>query len=364
MNHQPSLLDKKVATTILPRFPSTRYQGSKRKILDELHLAFNEIEFQSALDLYSGSASVSLLLRHMGKNVDSNDYLLYNANTADVFLNYQFNSTQAVDHENNLAQLLERAPLTHEQLVSKNFESIFFKNEENIQIDRFCQNIYKYPHQLISLYIYAVGQALLKKRPYNLFHRKNLDMRLKDVKRSFGNAKTWETSILEHALKAIYELDKFPFNSNQEPGTAYCLNTNNLSELKEEYDLVYLDPPYLNSKNVSVDYSDFYGFLDGLVDYNLYRNFDDNYSHKPICKKPSNWDTSANALRELEQAIVKWRKSIIFLSYRNNGTPTLNQITEVLSRNNRRVVLHSTEEYKYALSHASDTKEIFIISLP
>jgi len=42
------------------------------------------------------------------------------------------------------------------------------------------------------------------------------------------------------------------------------------------YDLIYLDPPYLNSKGVGVDYSDFYNFLEGLCDYSLFDKGDNN----------------------------------------------------------------------------------------
>lgn len=62
-------------------FPTTRYQGSKRKVLPFLFHALKEIEFSQALDLYSGTASVSLLLRAMGKKVHANDYQKYNRNT-------------------------------------------------------------------------------------------------------------------------------------------------------------------------------------------------------------------------------------------------------------------------------------------
>ena len=70
----------------LPRFPSTRYQGSKRKILPELAQAFRSLEFTSVLDLFSGSGMVTLLLRHLAKQVDSNDFQLYNQTTARVLL--------------------------------------------------------------------------------------------------------------------------------------------------------------------------------------------------------------------------------------------------------------------------------------
>ena len=56
------------------RFPDTRYMGSKRKLLPALHNIFNELNFDSALDAFSGTASVGYLLKMMGKKVHSNDY--------------------------------------------------------------------------------------------------------------------------------------------------------------------------------------------------------------------------------------------------------------------------------------------------
>ena len=40
---------------------------------------------------------------------------------------------------------------------------------------------------------HALNQACLMKRPFNLFHRKNLYIRTANVERQFGNKTTWET---------------------------------------------------------------------------------------------------------------------------------------------------------------------------
>ena len=41
--------------------------GSKNKIIKDLHEVFKMHSFESALDLFSGSSSVSYLLKAMGK---------------------------------------------------------------------------------------------------------------------------------------------------------------------------------------------------------------------------------------------------------------------------------------------------------
>ena len=47
------------------KFPSSRYMGSKNKIIKNLYEVFNNYKFDSVLDLFSGSASVSYLLKSM-----------------------------------------------------------------------------------------------------------------------------------------------------------------------------------------------------------------------------------------------------------------------------------------------------------
>jgi adenine-specific DNA methylase len=62
----------------LEDFPSTRYQGSKRKIILWIHDLLSTLEFDTALDLFGGTATVSYLLKMMGKAVTYNDCLRFN----------------------------------------------------------------------------------------------------------------------------------------------------------------------------------------------------------------------------------------------------------------------------------------------
>lgn len=260
--------------------------------------------------------------------------------------------------------MLKEAPIESERLVTTYFDGIYFEHDENVEIDRFCQNIANCPRDRRDLYIYAVGQALLMKRPYNLFHRANLNMRTRSVTRSFGNVKTWNTPILEHASKIADTVTAIPRLETLTRGFVTQQNTLDLAALPDLIDLVYLDPPYLNSAGIGVDYCSFYHFLDGLCDYENFAKFDPRYPHRPIVAKPSAWLTEQGGLEELRRILKKWPRAIIVLSYRSDGRPQYNNIASVFRSEGRHFQTADAHDYKYALSHKTDTKELFLISAP
>lgn len=356
----------KVNTMGLPKFPTTRYQGSKRKILPEIATALNSITYEKPLDMFSGSGIVSLMFRYLGKTVSSNDFMLFNQNTAKVFQSFTMDKLNSLDVRADLEFLLSEAPIKEPMLVSEIYKGINFIDSENLEIDRFCQNINEIEDEFArSLYIYVVGQSLTKKRPYNLFHRANLTMRTKEVKRSFGNKKTWETPIIDHAIKCICELNKFPLNeSHPDKVSTTNFNSAELQSFDNDFDLIYLDPPYINGNGTAVDYSDFYHFLEGLCDYSLFERADQSYPHKPVNKKYSAWLKSDTALEELEATCARWPNATIVLSYRSDGLPTPEEAAKAMSIGGRNAKIHTAGEYKYALSKTNKNEELIIISPP
>lgn len=301
------------------------------------------------------------MFRYMGKHVTANDYMLYNWTTAKVLLgstNLWFNSIELTD-------LIERAfapNLNAQDLVSSEFSGIYFPDIENKQIDLFCSNLIHFAPQERDLLIYLMGQAMLMKRPYNLFHRANLEMRTKDVPRSFGNAKTWETPFASHMLKLGRKVQKCRFDGPI--GSAYCLNSSNVDALPVEPDLIYLDPPYLNKANVAVDYSTFYHFLDGLVDYELFSKGNAKYPHKPIALKHSRWRTPKGGLEEIRDILLRWPHARVAVSYRGDGQPSIADLKDVMDQSGYVVSQHTAVDYKYALSKNFDTTEDLIIGTP
>lgn len=344
-------------------FPKTRFQGSKRKFVQELKSVFESYRGGSALDLYSGSGTVTLLLRELGFNVTSNDFLKYANNTASLFLTLNKKSLNGVDWEALLNRLLYECDVSSAPLVSEHYSNIFFTDDENYQIDRFCQNIDTVGSDVERMVlVYAVGQALLMKRPYNLFHRANLHMRLKDVERSFGNHATWCKPIAEHAYKAIQELRKIALIANE---TNHCVTNHNTNDLcvfdSVKPDVVYLDPPYIANKGQPVNYANFYNFLEGLVDYSLFKQATNSAKHRPIVDHPTNWLEPSTAEIELENIANQWPESVLIMSYRDDGKPSVGRLLEILSTNGRVAKIAKTKNYKYALSHSKSSQEVIVV---
>ena len=61
-----------------PVFPSTRFQGSKFKIVDWIWDAIKGLDFNTALDAFGGTGCVGYMLKEKGKKVTCNDILKFN----------------------------------------------------------------------------------------------------------------------------------------------------------------------------------------------------------------------------------------------------------------------------------------------
>lgn len=276
---QTPLFDTRAVTFHHKDFPQTRYQGSKLKLLDWIWSELEGVSFDSAIDLFGGSASVSYLFKTKEKRVVYNDNLRSNYLIGKALI--ENSDTQLAPSEVD-DLLVRKEGVVYGDFVERNYRDVFFLDDENCWLDTVAQNIagVKDPNKQAMAY-FALFQASLMKRPYNLFHRANLYMRTANVSRSFGNKTTWETPFEQHFRKMVVKANGAVFDNNRK-------NKATLSEatdLSEEADLVYIDPPYMNSKGVGVDYLAFYHFLEGLSEYKLWpMKISGEYKHKPYKK--------------------------------------------------------------------------------
>src|SRR5260370_1402020 len=160
----------------ISKFPSTRYRGSKRKIIPWLWDSFKELDFTSALDVFGGTASVSYLLKKMGKAV-TYDYLHFNYLIGLALIE----NDQTVLTKGDVAKALMPLPNGRSSnFVRETFKGIFFTDRENQWIDNVVARVgcigngspegaYK-----LSLLPSGLFQEWLIKRPFNLFRRRKL----------------------------------------------------------------------------------------------------------------------------------------------------------------------------------------------
>jgi len=338
-----------------PIFPSTRFQGSKFKLTDWIWDSVKNLEFHSVLDAFGGAGCVGYMFKKRGKKVAYNDLLKFNWYIGKGLIE---NEKVKLSEKDYFSLISGHNNITYPTFISDTFKDIYFTDEENQWIDMVVknidtlENIYKK-----SLAYFALFQSCIIKRPYNLFHRKNLYIRLSDVKRSFGNKVTWDTSFEIHFEKFFYEANRSVFSN----GLQNRAINSDVFDIEGSFDLVYIDTPYISKKGVGVNYRDFYHFLEGLVNYSDWdKMIDFNSKHRKLKRNYSIWDDKREIHKAFDKLIHKFRDSILVISYRSDGIPSIRQLRELLKKYKSQVKEIRYKNYKYVLSNNSSDEVLLI----
>jgi adenine-specific DNA methylase len=339
-------------------FPATRYLGSKRKLLGVLHEVFSRLEFETALDPFCGTGSVAYLLKTMGKSVTASDALLFNTTSARALV-----ENDEVQLGCLAQSLVAGLPFEHGEsgFIEQEFDGLFFEADENRFLDGILPRIHQLDEMKKALALHALGQACLAKRPYNLFHRANLAMRRRDVGRSFGNKATWDKPFSLHFASFATQADAAVMR-----GRAQCRAMNaDVFEIEPGgFDLVYLDPPYVSAAGVGVDYLDYYHFLEGLCSPSDWgKRLLHRYRHKPLAGRGNSpWSDSRRIEEAVAEMLSRFCASILVISYRSDGIPSLEHIETALRRLGKVVEVIDLGQYTYALSRNRRSREALLVA--
>ncbi|MBI2861733.1 MAG: DNA adenine methylase [Chloroflexi bacterium] len=337
-------------------FPSTRYQGSKAKLAEWIWNQICYLPFTTCLDAFGGTGAVAYYLKRAGKQVTYNDLLRFNLyiGLALIENSYVRLTPQEVEW------LLQRHPdIQYPRFVQENFSDIYFTNEENTWIDQTIINIRRLtdPYKF-ALAFFALCQACIVKRPYNLFHRKNLYIRFAEVERSFGNKTTWDKPFEEWFRIFVAEANRAIFDNGQ---NNRALNLDAI-DVPGEYDLVYIDTPYISRRGATVDYLNFYHFLEGLTMYDEWgKHLDRRSKHRRLKLRPSEWTDKNRVSAAFDRLFKRYKKSIIAVSYRSDGIPSETELISLLKQYKCNVRVEHFGQYKYVLSTNSKSGEILLI---
>ncbi len=338
------------------RFPSTRYQGSKAKLADWIWGQIADLNFDTCLDAFGGTGSVAYRLKQANKAVTYNDILKFNYHFGAALV---ANSTARLDTQDIEAILCCRSHLCYPTFVQDNFHDVYFTDAENAWLDQAVTNIGQIDDPArYSLAFFALCQACIVKRPYNLFHRKNLYVRFAEVERSFGNKASWDRPFEEWFRIFAEEANQAVFD-NGRLNRAYNLNA---VEVPGDFDLVYVDTPYIPKSGVGVDYLDFYHFLEGLTLYDEWdRHIDRHSKHLRFKPRPNEWTDKSRIHAAFDRLFDRYRDSILVVSYRSDGIPSVEELVGILRRYKANVRVEHYGQYKYALSTNGQSEEVLLI---
>ncbi len=339
----------------LKKLPSTRYQGSKSKVINWIWENIKDINFDTVLDGFGGTGVVSYFLKKQGREVTYNDYLRFNATIGRAIIENESVNLMPSDIKRIT---LKDVRTPYDDIIARTFDDIYYTSEENVWLDAVVQNIIRFlrGHKR-DLAFYALFQACIVKRPYNLFHRKNLYIRESDVERSFGNKVTWDKPFPEHFSAFVEEVNGLVFDNGRRNKALCC----DILQVEGNFDLVYLDPPYTSAKGISVDYFDFYHFLEGITDYpNWPGKIDNRSKHKRLKKTHNIWNDRNRISSAFVHVVDKFRESVIAISYRKDGLPPIDFLHDLLRRAKGEVTVRFLDNYKYVLSNSPSTEVLLI----
>jgi adenine-specific DNA methylase len=340
------------------QYPSTRYSGSKRRLLDWIWEHVQDIRFQSVLDVFGGTGSVSLLFKRHGKQVLYNDLLKFNQIIGTAIIE---NDCVTVAEE-DINAVLELSQDEYPDFIQREFQGIFFLDEENAWLDKVVTNITKTEDRYKrSILMASLFQACLAKRPFNLFHRANLYIRTTPVERTFGNKTTWERPFPELFRRYAIEYNKAVFANgkrNKVIGGFDALSAPN------GVDLVYIDPPYFSANaSQGTNYLAFYHFLEGLADYENWaeRISAANGKVKRIhdTKGIQHFTKKSEILISFAKLLERFQDNIIVLSYQSDGIPSRDDILCMLGSFGKKVKVFE-KSHRYVLSSKLKTELLLI----
>ena len=339
--------------------PETRYYGSKRKLVGKIYQALldNDVRFDSFLDLFGGTGIVSYYMLSKGKEVIYNDIFSFNCQIAKALLQ---RPTTMITPDMVLSLLKAKQDKIYKSFIHDNFSGIYYTDEENALIDIAVQNIHDLPSEYVPSAYYILFQSCICKRPFNLFHRSNLNLRLNHCESSFGNFVTWSRSFEELFLRFYNELNKYSLSSDSRVKVSNC----SALSCDENAELVYIDTPYFSEHGSNISYHSRYHFLEGLMHYaDVPKNINREKKNLEITiNKNRQFESRAAFLQELDMLIDKYKQCKIAISYTSSGFPSVMEIETLLRKYKTDVRVISLGKYKFALNkNNSNREEVLII---
>jgi DNA adenine methylase len=313
-----------VKASSTPRFPDTKYMGSKQTLLPFILEHIRSLRFDRALDAFSGSGCVAYALKQRGVEVHTNDFLKFAFHTAKSAV--ENNSTFLTNPD--ISDLLA-SNRNSQDFIQRTFPGLYFTNEDNRFLDNLWANIQELRSPTKrSLVIAAACRAAMKKRPRGIF--------------TFTGMKGWDgrkdlrLTMKEQFLSAVDQFNGAVF-SNKRKNKAFCRDVFDLDP--KGYDLVYIDTPYVSPFS-DCDYTRRYHFIEGYCTYWNEVEILDNTLTKKIRSYPTDFSTKSRAADAFERLFDHFRDSKLVISYSSNGIPSEKQMVELLQRFKKKIEVH------------------------
>lgn len=336
---EPEKNNKLSANEQVAMYPPTRFMGSKRKLLGEIWKIASEFDFNTVIDLFSGSGIVGYMFKAHGKQVISNDYMSMSA----VFTKAMVENNATILPVDEAKLLLEPTE-DSDHFVSEKFKGLYYTDEENEIIDTLRANISKIGDEYKkAIALTSLIRACTKKRPRGIFtytgHR--YDDGRKDLQKTMA----------QQFLEAVESVNLAVFDNGR---INMSVNGDALELKADQADLVYIDPPYYSPLSDN-EYVRRYHFVEGLA-----RDWDgveiqEHTKTKKFKSYPTPFSTKNGAAEAFDRLFEKYRNSILIVSYSSNSLPNQEEMVEIMKRYKKHVEVIPVD-YTYSFGNQGTAK--------
>ncbi|MFN3687054.1 DNA adenine methylase [Salinarimonas sp.] len=320
-------------------YPELRYMGSKRRLLPWIHEVLQKLDFESALDPFSGTGCVAYLMKAMGRRVTATDFLAFTSLIARATVE---NAQSRLDRR-TLSEIT-RPRRDDPDFVARTFDGIFFTAEDRAFLDRASAGLTRVADPGAQAIGYAaLFRACLKRQPRGVFTVSG------DLSRYDDGRRDLRLSLEEHFGEQVQVFNETVFDNGRE-NRAF---RSDVFEVEADgFDLVYLDPPYVPRSDDNC-YIKRYHFLEGLACYWRGLELMEDTKVKKIAKRFTPFSYRRTAVDAFDRMFARFSNSTIVLSYSSNGYPDLETLGALLARYKKRVDIYERSHRYHFGTHAS-----------
>lgn len=316
------------------KYPTTRFMGSKSKLLKDIWAVASQFDFNTAIDLFSGSGIVGYMMKAHGKTVISNDYMVMSATFSKAMIE---NNNVTLTHSE--AETLLKPNRHSDRFVETTFNDLYFSDGDNRLIDNIRANIKALKStNKRAIAMSALIRACTKKRPRGIFTYTG--HRYDDGRRDI------HLSLYDQFLEAVETINASVFDNGQKNksrhGDALTLQALDNS-------LVYIDPPYYSPLSDN-EYVRRYHFVEGLARDWKGVEIQEHTTTKKFKSYPTPFSTRKGAADAFDHLFHKFKNCILLVSYSSNSQPTQEEMLSLLKRHKKSVEVIPVD-YKYSFGN-------------
>lgn len=305
------------------KFPSTRFMGSKERLLGALWQQIGRFQPKAALDLCSGSGVVSYMLKAQGCQVISNDYMAMATTIARSLVE---NSDITLSSEKIDGILKERDD--GDAFVQRTYKDLYFDDEDTEFIDQARTAISRLQGFEREIATASLIRACFKKRPRGIFTYTGL--RYDDGRRDL------RLTLREHFENAAGMINGAVFSNGQ---SSKALRSDiAVSPPSVDVDIVYLDPPYFSPLSDN-EYVRRYHFVEALACEWQGVSIQYETKTRKIRNYPTPFRTEGGTADAFEALADFYRGLPILISFSSNSRPVSEDILKLLKKHRNTVEL-------------------------